>query len=100
LDIWPVIFVRLIPVGTQAFGGQLPKLHDLFENLSHFSEEIMLPSPLLPRGNQESPLPAIGIEDESNTMLEFVRALAIRQAHRDASRGLTAANDNHRGTIH
>ena len=55
-------------------------------------------SPLLLRGNQASPLPAI--EDESNTMLEFVRALAIRQARIDASQGLEAANDNHRGTVH
>jgi hypothetical protein len=57
-------------------------------------------SPLLLRGNQSNPLPAIGIEDESNTMLEFVRALAIRQSGLDASQGLKAANDNHRGTVH
>lgn len=60
-------------------------------------------SPLLPLTNQArltDPLPAIGIEDGSNTMLEFVSALAIRQARLDASQGLVAANDNHRGTVH
>ena len=63
----------------------------------------MLSSPLLSLTNQAgltNPLPAIGIEDESKTMLEFVRALAIRQARLDAAQGLVAANDNHRGIVH
>ena len=60
----------------------------------------MLSSPCLSPINQACALPAIGIEDESNTMLEFVRALAIRQARLDASQGLKAANDNRRGTVH
>lgn len=36
----------------------------------------------------------------SGTIVEFVRALAIRQARLDALQPIEAANDNQRRTIH
>jgi hypothetical protein len=41
--------------------------------LSHFTGEIMLSSPLLTPTDQPSVLPIIGVEDQSQTIVEFVR---------------------------
>jgi hypothetical protein len=60
----------------------------------------MLSSLLLTPTDQPSVLPIIGVEDQSQTIVEFVRALAIRQARLDASQAFKADNDNERGTIH
>jgi hypothetical protein len=47
-----------------------------------------------------APLPFLADDDQSTTILLFVRALAIRQARVDACQALEPTNDNERRTVH
>jgi hypothetical protein len=64
-------------------------------------EEIMTANQLQTPANQIAanvPVPP-SVADEA-TIVQFVRALAIRQARIDASQAFRAANDNERRTVH
>jgi hypothetical protein len=62
-------------------------------------EEFMSAS-LLPASANETALPTVVGDTGSTIIVQFVRALAVRQARLDASHAFKTANDNDRGTVH